>query len=336
MLALLLLAAAPAAGTPQPSSLKLYKDWTVGCDNGRACHAIALLPEGAGGGITMAVRRGPEAEARVEIDFTLDGAGAAGLAADGKKLPVRVISTSDGAKVAPADGPAVIAALRSAHGLTVLDAKGASLGEVSLAGASAALLYMDDQQKRIGTVTALARPGPQPASAVPPPPPLPVVRAAPAAAGPALTLTAARVKALRREQGCAIDEVGGPDEVETYRLDADRTLVLISCGAGAYNVSFVPLIARRAGSGIAIEPARLDHPEPWWENGKPVLIDADWDDTDGILSSYSKGRGLGDCGVGQTFAWDGARFRLISQDEMGECRGSLDTISTWRAKVVGR
>ena len=48
------------------------------------------------------------------------------------------------------------------------------------------------------------------------------------------------------------------------------------------------------------------------------------------------GRGVGDCGVHQDYVWDGTRFRLVQQEEMSECRGSLDYITTWRAQVVGR
>ena len=53
----------------------------------------------------------------------------------------------------------------------------------------------------------------------------------------------------------------------------------------------------------------------------------------GLLTSYAKGRGLGDCGVSQSLAWDGRRLRLVDQSEMPECRGNTDTITTWRAKV---
>jgi hypothetical protein len=330
---LLLLFAAAAAGAAHPSPLKLYQDWIVGCDNGRACHAVALMPQ-SGEGATMAVKRGPGAGAPIVIDFTLDGAGAAGLAADGKKLPLRIAADDNGAVVAPADVATVIAALRSAKALTILDAKGASLGDVSLAGASAALLYMDDRQGRVGSVTAVARPGPKPASAVPPPPPLPMVRAAPTGSGPPLALTPARVASLRREQGCRIEEVGGPAEIERYKLDGDRTLILLSCGSGAYNLSMVPLIASRRGGAVAIAPAPFDAPPEWGEPGKPMLVNPDWDAKTGLLSSLAKGRGIGDCGVRQDYAWDGARFRLVQQDEMSECRGSLDYITTWRAQVV--
>jgi hypothetical protein len=331
---LALIAAAAALPEPHPSPLRLFQDWIVGCDNGRACHAIALAPENGGDGATMTVRRGPEAEARPEIDFDLDGAAAAGLAADGRKLPVRLVRKSEGMGVAPGDAAAVIAALRSAHSLTLLDAKGQSLGDVSLAGASAALLYMDDRQQRIGTVTALARPGPAPARAIPAPPPLPVVRAAPAATGPAIALGAARVTALRREQKCAIDDVGGPDSVETYKLDAGRSLVLLACGSGAYNVSVMPLIADAGGGGIRIAPAGFDAPQDWWDHGRPMLINAEWDPKTRLLSAHNKGRGIGDCGTVQDYAWDGARFRLVRQEEMDVCRGSLDYIATWRARVV--
>src|SRR6476661_2556358 len=105
---LLFAAAATAAGVPRPSPLKVYQDWIVACDNGRACHAVALMPQ-SGEGATMAVRRGPEASAPIVIDFTLDGVGAAGVAADGRKLPVRITADDNGAKVAAADAPAVIA-----------------------------------------------------------------------------------------------------------------------------------------------------------------------------------------------------------------------------------
>jgi hypothetical protein len=52
-----------------------------------------------------------------------------------------------------------------------------------------------------------------------------------------------------------------------------------------------------------------------------------------VLTSYAKGRGLGDCGVSQRFAWDGTRLRLIEQAEMSECRGNPNFIRTWTARV---
>jgi hypothetical protein len=33
--------------------------------------------------------------------------------------------------------------------------------------------------------------------------------------------------------------------------------------------------------------------------------------------------------------WDGTSFRLTEASSMGECRGALEWITTWRAAVTG-
>jgi hypothetical protein len=96
----------------------------------------------------------------------------------------------------------------------------------------------------------------------------------------------------------------------------------------------VPYVLRRGAKGVEARVADFDLAKEWWgEEGHPVLINSEWDSKRRLLTSFSKGRGLGDCGLGQDFAWDGTRFRLVRQIEMGECRGSLDYITTWRADV---
>ena len=315
----LLLAAAAAA--PHPSELKTFQDWTVGCDNGHACHAVALVPEDwPDDALTMSVKRGAEARAApaVAIELGADSA-AASLVADGKRLPIRLVGREGQTHVAEADVQAAIGALRSADRLEVKGADGKPLGTVSLKGASAALLYMDEQQRRTGTATALVRPGSRPPAAAPPP----------------LPFGSAELKALRRKHGRTIDEVGGPEEAERSTLTADSTLLLLACGSGAYNVSHVPFVLRRSGGRVRADLAAFDAPQQWWaEERKPILINAAWDFDRGLLASYSKGRGLGDCGTTAAYAWDGGAFRLVEQAEMGECRGSTDYITTWRAQLV--
>lgn len=330
---MILLALLAAAATPQPTELKLFQDWIVGCDNGRACHAVALMPEDwVEGSATMSVRRGPEPDARPVIAFETDQQGAVALAVDGRAPAARLIgSEEDGLRVAAADISVILAALRSGDAFHLLGREGNRAGRVSLKGASAALLYMDDQQKRAGNVTALIRPGPAPAAQIPSPPPLPRIRAAPAGKG--FPITEARIAALRKEAGCLIDQVGGPDTFEAAPIDPDRMLVLLACGSGAYNVTNIPFIATRRGGSVRMEIAAFDIRPDWWE-GRPMLINAAWDAESRLLVSFSKGRGLGDCGTGSDFAWDGARFRLVHQVEMHECRGSRDYITTWRAEVV--
>src|SRR5688572_24313423 len=114
MLPLLVVAAAAAA--PQPTELKTFQDWTAGCDNGAACHAVALMPEEwPEDGLTMSVRRGPEAAAQPVLAFELGAdSNAASVSADGKRLAVRLVGAEGQTRVAPADTAAMIAVLRSA------------------------------------------------------------------------------------------------------------------------------------------------------------------------------------------------------------------------------
>jgi hypothetical protein len=333
---ILFLALAAAAAVPKPTELKLYKDWAVGCDNGLFCHAVGLMPDGQPeDAITMAVERGAEPDARPVIQFVFETGQAAALMADGQRLNSRLIVEDGGARVDPADQSAVIAALRSASRMDLLDTKGARIGSLSLAGASAALLFMDDRQHRIGTTSALARPGAAPAGTIPAPAPLPIVKAAPAARGHGLVLSAARVKALRKDRKCEIEDVGGPDEIESYKLDDRRSLLLLACGSGAYNLSSVVLIAEAQGGTIKILPAPFDGSQYGADEDSAVLTNAEWSATESLLSSFSKGRGLGDCATVQHYVWDGTRFRLVEQSEMSECRGSTDYIRTWHARVIG-
>jgi hypothetical protein len=337
----LLLAAAAAGAAPQPSPLKLFKDWTVGCDNVRACQAVALLhDEAEENGLTMSLARGAGPQAPVRIVVGPDrGAsdektGVVALAVDGRRLPARLTEVDGGALVDAAGTAALLAALRTGTRLEALGADGKSLGTISLAGASAALLYMDDRQERVGTVTALARPGPKPAGAVPPPPPAPEVLA-PATSAKAPRKMPLPVAAVLRKKAC---DTGDPDDggsPDTYRLDTAHTLAIVPdhCDSGAYNAASLLYVAGDSGGW---QPAAFDTDRPRDDQSSPVQYNAEWNAKDGLLEMFMKGRGLGDCGTRQSYAWDGARFRLTFQAEMGECRGSIDWIPTWRARVVRR
>jgi hypothetical protein len=144
----------------------------------------------------------------------------------------------------------------------------------------------------------------------------------------------AQIAQLRKAAGCPIEEAGGPEDVAVDVLDAGHSLLMLSCGAGAYNFSAIPYVLTRKGKALAATVARFDINPGWDENGVPMLVNGSWDPEQGLLTSFAKGRGLGDCGVGSDYAWDGKQFRLAQQIVMDECRGSLDYITTWRAKVV--
>jgi hypothetical protein len=330
-----------AAATPQPAALKTFGDWIVGCDNGRACHAVGLMPESLPeDALTISVRRGPEAGARPVIAFEpRSETRAVAVAADGKLLRLRLaVDQNGGLAVSAADTRVLLAAMRGAAELQLRTADGSPAGRVSLRGVSAALLYMDEQQRRIGTVTALVRPGGKPASAVPAPPPLPRVHEVrPAGTSTLAAAPVRRIDALRKRAGCDESLTLAENPPERQRLDPRTTLVRVTCWRGAYNATSLVLVARTANGGD-LAPARFDYNASAGEQAGPTVPPdgAYWNEEKGRLASFFKGRGLGDCGAGQEWAWDGGMFRLIHAEAMGECRGSTDYITTWRAEVVRR
>ena len=337
MFALALLAA--AATGPAPGILKTFTDWTVGCDNGRACQAVGLQPEEDTDSLTVVVKRPAAANARPDIFINLGDLAVAAVSADGRRLAIGLVPAKGIVSVRDEDSLAFIEAIKPAKRLGLLDARGREIGHASLGGFNAALLYMDDQQKRVGTTSALIRKGPS--SAVPAPPAYPVIMSPRVSNAPPRQLTKADIARETKSLHC---ETYGPSEYppdiqeNTYvRLDAVTTLALLPfpCGNGAYNFFSYALLIDQKGT---VTPARFDSPvgmteDPYFDN---EAVGAGWDPKIRRLTTYGLGRGLGDCGNTRSFAWDGTRFRLVQQAEMDECRGSVDYITTWRAVVSVR
>jgi hypothetical protein len=324
-----------AAATAQAGPLKVFRDWTVGCDNGRVCEAVSLVPASKDDAWIMHVRRGPAGDAAPTISLELEeGAAVAGLAADGRKLPVRFVLRGGTAEVDPAGIPTVIAALRSARRMEALDSSGRAEGDVAMAGASAALLYMDDRQQRVGTATALARPGSNTAAAVPSPPLWPTVPATVPARTPPRAMPA-REASRWRDELCGDEPDKSGRVVAVHRLDAAHTLadVPASCLSGEYNDASLLLVAGEAGpwSVAPIEglPSKKDQ-----DLSDSVSFRVAWDARSGILETAMNGRGLGDCGVREHYVWDGARFRRVDRWEMEECRGAKAWIRTYHAEAT--
>jgi hypothetical protein len=326
---MIFLAALLAAAAPQPGALKTFADWTVGCDNGRVCQAVALLPEDGADGATLTLVRGAEAGAVPEVWVTVRAEGMQSpetLVIDGKSFPLVLDRQTETLRVR--DGAGAARMLGQAVKAVALGPGGAGRAAVSTRGSAAALLYMDEQQRRVGTTGALVRRGP--ATDVPSPPALPVVQRPPAPARAARGLTKAQLRRLLGQEA-TVCEFAQDVSVETARLDARHSLVLAShpCGNGAYNLwSSAFIVDERGRARRAVFDGQSRASE-----GFDGLVNAGWDPDRRVLTTFMKGRGIGDCGNGQEFAWDGTRFRLVRQSVMGECRGSTDYITTWRAEL---
>ena len=186
---------------------------------------------------------------------------------------------------------ALVAAMANGRALAALSA-GRVIANVSLQGASAALRYMDVEQGRAGTVTALVAKGLKPARAVPAPP-TPVIVALTPGGTPAAPRPN-QLAAMRRAAACDGEQ---RDKPEFHALGGGQTLVLLPCSAGAYNLSQALFVL----DGKGFVPARSDAPVGFADGEKqpvPTVVNGRWEKA--MLTSHAKGRGIGDCGVSRS------------------------------------
>ncbi len=312
---------------PQPGALKTFGDWTSGCDNGGTCQAGALMGEDTPAPpVLLSVERGPGPDGAFVLRLQSETPPALPLTAIVDDEPVVRGGAVAGEAIALTGTPAATLARRIATGrmLRIEGADGRAVGSISLTGAAAALRWIDAQQGRAGTAGAIVARGAKADDR--PAPAVPVVRA-PTIRGEAALLDPQLVTTMRRTAACTDGDL---PEATARPLGGGRTLALVPCTMGAYNLLSAVFMV---DSGKAT-PAAFDA-KPAMEGdapGVPIVVNGDF--VDGVLTSDAKGRGLGDCGIRQRFAWDGTRFRLIEQREMAECRGNIDFIRTWTARVV--
>ncbi len=318
----------------QAQGYKAVKDWVGGCDNTRHCTAIGLAAEGAESYALLQFERGPAAgdqvrSIRLRVDHEISRENTWTLRTDDAELlqfnDMHLVDAQSGPGIdiiieAIGELEALMGAMRSADSLTVVG-DGGPVGSISLSGASAIMLWIDEQQGRLGTTTALVRRGeksPQSVPAATPPPQLRGVPAEPLGTEDAADL-GAEVRAGLTDDSCEpLDPESGMRD-EAWGVD-DRALVKLLCYRGAYNFGSSWFLV----DGDAI--TALAFPIPAENGGAAMdstadLVNADLAAGSGQLSSFNKGRGIGDCGSSGQWRWDGERFQLESYATMGDCRG---------------
>lgn len=315
-----------------------FNDWWVACDNVRSCTAYGLPPDD-GGGAVLRVRRAAEASAAPEVDLSIGPdeskgvTGALALVVD-DHVVARTGAPSgaddehrtwtvDEAKV-----PALLAAV--ARGETLVAKAGdRAVVTLSLWGASAALRWMDDRQKRVGGVTAIVAKGSAPASAMPAPPALPVVRAARPVAQTGLgSVPPPAVVASLKGLDCQADP---PEEPTSNRLAPGVVLWVVPCWVGAYQISSALVLADEQGGHARLADLGGVGDDP---DSRAMATNANYDTDHQKLYSYAKGRGIADCGVATTHVWTGKGFVLAERSELSVCRG-LDEgfwVETYRSR----
>lgn len=338
------LALAPAlafAADPEPKS---FRDWMAGCDNLKSCTALSLPAETADPVAYLRLERsaGPDMPAELtlrlrgdwktpprSVQLKLDGAP---FPAGGKAMPAETDGDLLSLTFKPAEVTALIEAARKATKLAI--AAPQVTAEVSLSGAVAALLWIDEQQGRLNTTSALIRKGS--GTNVPAAPALPVVIAKPASAALSEKDGKALAAALRKEikqrdpDGCEDDETLLSID-EAWTLDGTRSLVSLACSRGAYNVSHAFWMIER-GDAKTAKPVVFPQGDG---DAKNTLVNAEFDPKSGRINFFAKGRGIGDCGASGGYAWTGSTFVQTDLSLMGECRGigSEDWITLYRSEI---
>lgn len=323
-----------AAAVPVPSEVREFGNWAVACDNGWRCEAVWLSPDEGRDFARFSMKVTREAGHRGEVSVRIEcgpierARGLVAVLVDGWTLARGVLDSNDGITFSGETASRLVAAMTNGRTLTL------SLGNdavpMSLKGSAATWRYMDDRQHRVGTVSALAARGDAPAASVRAAPPLPVVHAIRIRGQVKSFEGRFRKEMLGRADCLPEDDETAWSTLET--LDSTTQLVSIRCSAGSYN-SFHMVWLRRNGR---LSTPRFDYMAEQIVERGGVGMYPFIDEEAGTLTNTFRFRGMGDCSRYETYAWDGARFRLIEAGAQHSCRGTGFTPTTWRARVAWR
>jgi len=345
--------AAQARPLARPPVERDFKSWSVVCDNGKRCIAESHADDidDARPNLILRVTRdaGPDAQPSLDI-FASAPLDLRTARTDGRPFdampaqwhafgdkpdsddahPFR-IRTSDPATVA-----AWLAASRNAQLLSFGDPASAQTPRTPLSGLNAALLLIDDTQGRVGTVTALLRPGNRPASSVPAAPALPpAVVPAPPVAGLSAAEQRPLVDAVLAKFGtdvkqCAADvedEMSAGDRRNASRavaISADEALVAIPCQTSSlYNHTDLWYRVRRSAPYAPTAMNFGENANAGLDSASFAneLTDAGYDPASAMLLSKVRLRSAGDCGSTASWVFDGRRFLLADIATHGTCNG---------------
>ena len=334
-LALLLTGTATQAFAQAPAEtvplLRDIKEWVTGCDNLRNCHALSA-PSGVDeedySSLTLHIwhQAGPQGYLRLRFDHRGEALDLSTLQLDGQPLgqpltqDLHVELDDQGGDpevqsygvIEEAAARRWLQRLRSGQRLQLPGDKDA---HVSLSGLSASLLLMDAVQGRVDNVTALARPGKGAASAVAARLPAPVLGKF--QAPPALSAKEQRALAAVAVKAITLTDTDLPPEAQVGALSAQLAMSVVRYDCAAYNCEYALSSRERRApyteTALNIQPLPLD--------GAALQGSVGYDEATGTLSYFYKQRGIGDCGAGGVWVFDGKRFQLRELQMMPRCTG---------------
>jgi hypothetical protein len=331
-LSLILLAAAISA--PQAAETRRYfGDWLGACRNDGYCSAVGYLNPNPGDGRVADYwfRIGRHAqETWWELSFT-----PIVVMADPTASMTLVVDDAAETFLGPEQlGPygaindfffmgsgaqAVLDRMMPGNRLDVrfTDADGAPrLASFSLQGLTAALIWIDETQGRLGSERV----------AEAPPVGLPPANQPPVAL-PSGELTLADLppdliaEDSARPDACDGFDIVGQWPFYAYPLGEGQTLYLFPCTGGAYNRFYSVYLGDGAGY------QRLDFATPTYSAGwqaEPGIWLEGFDPQTLELRSANLGRGMGDCGMRGRWQWSGSRFVMLDYTLQAACDASVE------------
>ena len=338
---------------------KDYRDWSVSCSNIKTCTTVSIsglnemgvsstlrgVPaDSEMGWLWFEIEAGPTAKPKIIYSAMYTSAQPTPkngslriIGRDGRSLRngifVLTADESGASQLSSADVDRFIELAQI--GRAVLYSNGGSRKStsfVSLSGFVAALRAIEVTQGRTGTAGAWVDVGRIARERIPPAPATPRINAV---AFTKLPIRTSIPKAVleRRKAECDDSERYDPggQGIEGFSLGKGRILWSIPCGAGAYN----------AWSKFYLQDGRtsvIPYPFPGPESTASdedahSLVNVSIEPETGQISTFSKGRGIADCGTAETYTWDGTRFVLTTLLEMNACGGLMPDYWPQRVKT---
>jgi hypothetical protein len=193
-------------------------------------------------------------------------------------------------------------------GVDFVDTGGAQQrAEFSLAGLTASLIWIDEQQKRLGS-ERVAEAAPIGLA--------PVGEAASAPEGIPPELTAW----LAADPECRpFAEIANGEDIEIVQLDETNRAYILPCWSAAYNFGWKVFVENSGTFSQAVFP-EFSASAGW--TASTFIVNYAWDDASKSLSSFYKGRGIGDCGSAGIWRWGEYAFRLTEFRSKEDCDGA--------------
>ncbi|EXU74815.1 MULTISPECIES: DUF1176 domain-containing protein [Erwinia] len=328
---------------------KIISDWQITCNNLNYCVA-RNFPADNGLVMTIARHAGSNDRPLLRIDYgspyanELSGAALKdSLLLDGRRLKPDLKHW----EVQPHH-------LTTAHAIAIdeflvqtLNADNIQLlyrpaAAISLHGLKASLLLMDEVQGRLNGMSAWVKQGSRAASDVPPEPSMPVIVPP---VNPPLALTRSESTGLIdfgtwriNADECSLDPQRR--EVSVSPLNDKKALLLVSCEMGAYNVIDRAYEVTRSEPYVVQQiTLTLPFAPPGNTYKQMELVNAAFDPDTSQLVTFSKGRGLGDCGVTSRWQYTGSEFVLVEYAQEQTCdawHGSDDWPTMWTSLTQPR